>query len=626
MTDSYTSIWCTYTENSTDKENNTSNVTITLECTSSGWADDSPDYWLKVNGNVVASGTRNFGNGSFQLCSWTGNVLHNIDGTGTVTYQGYFQGTAKPNPGNTTSVYSQNFTTIQRNSVFGTVGNINVEGSVSFPIVKYVNSAKDTLSIKNGSTTIKTINDYTNNQSFTFNSSEKNAIYALNTTGTVVPLNLILTTTSGTQTLGSDSKNINGTFIATSPTFSGSITTSPTTVIEGHQSVNVTISTAAVGTKAAGISQYVVSLGSATITSSSYTGTFTFSNVKDSTVSLDVIDTRGKHLATPATQSIIVLPYSAPTFTAVLSRTPTPVSTSVQMVINGTYATAVASSVTAKYRYKQVGGSFGAYATISLVKSSGNFSYTATLSSTFNMMNSYEFEIVVEDTYSTVTKTIILSSGKATVDIDVVNNRVGIGKFLETEDNDSLSVKGDIYEDGSKLADKYTAYEVVASSTTSGVALAGVSVTTTGDANIGGDIYEGGTKLLDKYGNFYKSGDTETIVSTTSGEKYALMLPGLLTNSKTWMCFTINTSKNMANVTPSITSLKINPRHSGGGYVIGSSYVSGGFQVVGTSGYTIELHKTNNYCIAVTITHSTYNGTNNTPCMIEVDNLELLYS
>ena len=149
-----------------------------------------------------------------------------------------------------------------------------------------------------------------------------------------------------------------------------------------------------------------------------------------------------------------------------------------------------------------------------------------------------------------------------------------------------------------------------------------------GDFSVSGDIYEGGVKLEDKYAPIgFNGGDIYTVVSTASGEPYALIIGGLLTSATKSIYFTIQTPKSMAVVNPSITSLRINPRHSGGGYMIGSSYVSGGTQVVGVSGYTITAHKTDDYHITITIKRSSvYNGTNNTPCVVQVDELIISFS
>ena len=148
-----------------------------------------------------------------------------------------------------------------------------------------------------------------------------------------------------------------------------------------------------------------------------------------------------------------------------------------------------------------------------------------------------------------------------------------------------------------------------------------------GDLHVSGDIYEGGVKLEDKYLGGYRSGDEETIVSTASGEPYALIIGGLLTSATKGIYFTIQTPKSMAGVNPSIISLRINPRHSGGGYMIGSSYVSGGTQVIAASGYTVTANKTDDYHITITIARSSvYNGTNNTPCVVQVDELIISFS
>lgn len=107
---SYFTISASAIENSYDIENNVSNVTVTLYCNgSNGFADDNPAYWLKIDGVIVSSGTRNFNYENFVLATWTGNITHREDGTGSFTYQGYFQGTDKPD-GDTTPIHTLQLT------------------------------------------------------------------------------------------------------------------------------------------------------------------------------------------------------------------------------------------------------------------------------------------------------------------------------------------------------------------------------------------------------------------------------------------------------------------------------------------------------------------------------------
>lgn len=100
------STWVTGTtvvENSTDATNLTSNVTITLIVGWNGgsWASDNPAYYINVNGSRVKSGTANFNtgeasSGSQTIATWTGDVPHNSDGTGSMTwavgYEGIYAG------------------------------------------------------------------------------------------------------------------------------------------------------------------------------------------------------------------------------------------------------------------------------------------------------------------------------------------------------------------------------------------------------------------------------------------------------------------------------------------------------------------------------------------------------
>ena len=96
MATSY-SIDITAVENSVDTANNSSNVTVTLTGHSTtGYAQDNPAYWLKVDGVTVKQGTHNFNQGeSFTLDTYTADIAHNADGTKTIVCVGYFAGTGE---------------------------------------------------------------------------------------------------------------------------------------------------------------------------------------------------------------------------------------------------------------------------------------------------------------------------------------------------------------------------------------------------------------------------------------------------------------------------------------------------------------------------------------------------
>lgn len=293
MSDPYTSIWCTATENSVNVANNTSNVTVSLICSSSGYAYDDPNYWLKVNGTTVRSGTRNFDSGqTFTLCTYTADIAHNTDGTGSITYQGYFQGTAKPDPGNTTQTYTLTLTTINRKSTWNTVNNFNFENSFSFTYTEQVSSFTANVTLATGTFT-KTITNYISGANITLTTSEKNQLYALAPNSTSLSFTLTLTTLNGTTEIGTDVVTKTGSFTATNPSYSGTFTYTPSTVILGYSSVEFFLSTTATAYKGASITKYRVTVGSAYKESSSYTGPFLFNTINNSTATLTVYDSRG---------------------------------------------------------------------------------------------------------------------------------------------------------------------------------------------------------------------------------------------------------------------------------------------------------------------------------------------
>jgi hypothetical protein len=91
----------TYTENSTNQANNTSNITVSMGVKrNDGYADsaynlasDACSYSIQVGGVTKASGSKAFDSRDSAVVSlgtWTGDVTHNADGTLTITIGGSF--------------------------------------------------------------------------------------------------------------------------------------------------------------------------------------------------------------------------------------------------------------------------------------------------------------------------------------------------------------------------------------------------------------------------------------------------------------------------------------------------------------------------------------------------------
>ena len=155
---------------------------------------------------------------------------------------------------------------------------------------------------------------------------------------------------------------------------------------------------------------------------------------------LQVTDSRGINQSYGT--DVNVIPYFAPSFTEYSIKRNGEDRTKANFVFSGSFATVLNNTVTLKYRYKEVGGSFGAYTTPTLTISNGTFSYTATGIGSFDVDKSYEFEVVVTDILKSNTVSILLPTKD--VLLSFRENALGIGKApskdhtVEISDNYSL--------------------------------------------------------------------------------------------------------------------------------------------------------------------------------------------
>ena len=118
---------------------------------------------------------------------------------------------------------------------------------------------------------------------------------------------------------------------------------------------------------------------------------------------------------------------------------------------------------------------------------------------------------------------------------------------------------------------------------------------------------------------FYKANDTLTIKGAT--------VAGMISGGAEDINFSIVVPKLMTNVTPSITTMKINIRHCQGGYTLTNSYVSGGYDVLNDSTLTVTCSKVTDNLLRVVITKSSpFSVTNNTPQAVTLDNVVLSFT
>lgn len=379
-------------------------------------------------------------------------INHNADGTGSC----YFSASFATNDSDIGSIRTASasgtitLNPIQRASQFGANDPFVIEQPFAFNITKYITDTPDTLTIAYDRFS-KVISDYTSGEEIEFTQSELNALYALSTSLSDIPF----TITIQTGDYGSNSTTIIGSITPQNPTLSATITASPEFAVSGQSSVSVTISADAVAYKSATIAEYIVSIGSQTIRANARQ-TFTFTNVDGAVITVDVVDSRGFSLATPMTKDITLYPYAVPTIVASIKRTPTMADTSILMSLSGVFSVAPTQvNPSVSYRYRESGGIWSTSQSVTPTYGTGTYSFSATLLSVFDVDHAYEFEITVTDAWQSVTQIVTVLSALPTMDIDTATQRVKIGGFLGTEDSQSLSVVGDIYEGGVKLSDKY---------------------------------------------------------------------------------------------------------------------------------------------------------------------------
>ncbi len=189
---------------------NTSSVKgeITLSWTSGSWDHNNRTSSITINGvkysfinpNINPSRTTS---GSQSLYVKTVLVEHNSDGSKTV-YASCSVATGTSS-GTVTDSTSKVLDIIPRTSTIN-VSDFTIESGVSPVVTKMSSSFVDRLDIKLNDFTIKTINDYETQRVVFSNGELEGILEALkDTLGTIFKFTFIVTTKSGSTTVGSDS-------------------------------------------------------------------------------------------------------------------------------------------------------------------------------------------------------------------------------------------------------------------------------------------------------------------------------------------------------------------------------------------------------------------------------------
>ena len=442
-----------YIINSQKISNNTSNITTKLQVRSI----DSQYITYGFKQNSWINDTQVASNQTFDFRStnaWqdfgtlTRNYSHDDDGTLTLTLKGNFQTTAVGSYRPYTGSVSQNVTipTIPRNSEFTSVPNFNISTSFNVKLKQYA-SFYDVLTIKIGSSTIKTINAANSTQEISFTSSELDSIYGLTTNASYADFTFELksyTDSNKTTQIGSaDTVTSRGYIINSEPTITsktGSATntqdlTGSASRIIKYESI-VTISVNFTLKNKATIDSVIISGTGATISGNTATATFNYpsNNVFD----IKVIDSRG--FTAQTTLTLEMVNYIQLTLKQDIKRNQ-PTDGKVKIKYEGYYfdsSFGVAdNTLLVQYRSKckTDNGDFSDW--LSLTPTIENNSYSGELIvEGYDYQKEYEFEIRAQDE----------RNARAIVSIPIMK-----GKPVYNWEDDFFNVNGEITKNGNPI-------------------------------------------------------------------------------------------------------------------------------------------------------------------------------
>lgn len=445
-------IYLEYTLNSQSIANDTSNITLHLygQAINSNVGaynfNNQSIANIKINGATkVSSNTLNMdfrNKKKVDMLNWTGNVAHNADGTLTITISGYFD-TNGPSSVTTASVsYKWTLPTIPRTSSV-TCADGNIGSATTININRASSSFTHTLSYSfqglTGNIATKTTNTSIGwTIPTTFLSKIPNSMSGQGT--------ITCQTYSGDTLVGTSTCTFNAFVVNSNPTISGTIVDTNTSAIgaTGNNNIliryisNAQVTISATPKNSATISSVKVVNGSKSSTSSSSTISAVDSGIFD----LSCTDSRGLYASTTVTKTLIE--YIKPVIISASLSRPSTTSNTINFSINGQVFNgsfgAKNNGFELKWRYKlSTASSYGNYTALTATRSGNNFSCSGTLGTDFDYTESYNFEFVVSDYFTSYTYSTTVTRGLPIIDI---------GK------ND-VNVNGNIYMKGQQISCNY---------------------------------------------------------------------------------------------------------------------------------------------------------------------------
>ena len=557
--------------------NNSTKISWRLEGAGTGSASwyKAGNFKVVIDGSTVySSSTRiNLYNGTL-VASGTYTLTHNSSGAKSFT--------ASAEAGiytvavNCTGSASFTLPTIARVSTINSITGNKITDTFSVNYTEYSSAFTNNLLISiNGQSTAQTITDYQSGASFTLSTALKNAIYSATASSKTVTLAFRLATYNGNTLVGTSSATtVTVSINNSSPTIGGityadvngtttAITGNNQYIIRNKSSLRVTLSNLT-ALNGATLSKVELTLG----------GNTTTVNLSGTTVASQVVTLGTINLSSNSALSVKLTDSRGNSVTGTTTiliydwQAPTAV---ISCARESNYYTDTNLLVNANY--SALGGNnevtIKAYTKLSSASTYGNaidVTNGATTVLSLDNAEAWNVKVIVSDKLDSTPYVLYVDKGQPIIFFDRLKNSVGVNCF--PADNESLEVDG---------------------------------------INI--------LKAL-----FYSAGDTYNV----SGR---IIDNGYISNSSKQINFTVTLPKSMANVTPTITSLKVNGRHVGGGYVFSSGYISAGYDVLADSNLTVSiLSKQDDFLTIMIESPTAWSVTNNTPISISIENLTISFS
>ena len=423
-------------------------------------------YGVGINGQVVYGGAvfSNLNQGTHELASGTLRIYHDTNGNKTfnVNTSGWVIGEG-------TVSGSQNFTLnkINRIAITNSVVGSDIEGTFKVNYTKYVTNYTYKLRIaKADNTTLDTIVYNTSGAEFTLSQSAINTLFDTYKTTDTFNLKFCIETYNGSSKLGSSDKTVTCKIMNADPIFTnfdfedlgGPTTTEGVTTLDltgnskynvnGYSTIRISISALdkAVAQKGASITKYQVAVGNEAPKDLNYSDSedvyIDIPNSSAGEYTVYALDSRNKTktVTKVATKTIKYEKIVLDKTNSYVERSNGGIGEDVTLNYQGifwndTFGNTTNTIKSTKYLFKQTSSNqwtdLGQLATDITPTSSGNtFSFSGLIISNetggkFNIQNSYDFRLILEDELSiTIVDLTPLSSGRPNISLN--KNGVGI--------------------------------------------------------------------------------------------------------------------------------------------------------------------------------------------------------